>query len=82
LNDKQGATFFATIHQITSRKDGGGRLVLEFGADALDEMQWAQKIAALKSCGFQVALVPVQAPNLSHSSEDFEVDPTSGEIII
>ena len=80
-DSKTGATFFATIHQITSRRDGGGRIVLEFGSDALDEIQWAQKIASLKSYGFQIAMVPVQPQHIGQTP-DFDVDMLTGEIII
>lgn len=75
------AKFFATVHQITSRKDGGGRIVLEFGCDDIDDIQWAQKVAAIQNCGFMVVMAPTKGAELN-KEQDFQVDPDTGEIEI
>lgn len=74
---KTESVFQATVHAINFRKDGGGRITLEFSADSLDEVQAIQKIATLRNCFFNVVLVPGQP---KFSSDD--VDPMTGEILI
>ena len=81
MEQKVGAAFIGQIYDIRTKRDGGGRLAIDFGADALNEIQWAQKIAAAKGCNFQIALVPMPNGAVDNSYQD-QVDPNTGEILI
>lgn len=78
---KIGASFTGQVYDIRTKKDGGGRIQIDFGADALDEIQWAQQLATKKGCLFQVALVPLKQSMLSSDYEE-EVDEETGEVIL
>lgn len=78
--DKIGATFVGQIYDIRTKRDGGGRIAIDFGADGLDDVQYAQKLASKSGCVFQVALVPIQNPVFSSASDDEFVPNEFGEI--
>lgn len=77
---KQGAVFVGQIYDIRTKKDGGGRISIDFGLDGLEEIQWAQKIGAATNCSFEIALVPLRQ-SVIHSGSD-EVDHETGEILL
>jgi len=58
MKDQKGATFIGQLYDIKTKRDGGGRMSIDFGADGLEEVQWIQKVAAARGCSFQIALVP------------------------
>lgn len=76
-DDKQGAVFIGQIYDIRTKKDGGGRISIDFGLDGLEEIQWAQKIGAATNCSFQIALVPLRQTMITSTEE---VDHVTGEI--
>jgi len=60
MKDKIGATFTAQVQKLESRKDGSCRITLEAGAEAIDEIQWIQRIAVKRDLSFEVAVVPIK----------------------
>jgi hypothetical protein len=68
-NDKLGATFVGDLYDCRTKKDGGGRLQIDFGADALAEIQWLQKVAAFRGGAFQIAIVPIKHGAQFHETE-------------
>lgn len=76
--EKLGATFTGQIYSITTKKDGGGKIQIEFGADGLHDIQWAQKVASIRGCNFQVALVPT--PHGAVMDEEEFTPDANGEI--
>ena len=66
LNDL-AATFTVQLYDIRTKKDGGGRIQLDFGAEALEEIQKVQKANGTGGINFQLALVPL--PNGFISTE-------------
>lgn len=78
MSEKIGATFVATVYDVRIKRDGGGRIALDFGLDGLEDVQLAQTIAAKKNCAFQIAMVPIQHQN--HYSDDEFVPNETGEI--
>ena len=82
MSDKEGAVFTAQLYDVRTKRDGGGRIALDFGADGLIEVQWLQQIASIKGCNFQVALVPLpQGVIHSGGGEEYMPD-ENGEIPI
>lgn len=79
--EKVGASFIGQIYDIRTKRDGGGRIQIDFGADALEEIQFAQKFASTTGCSFQIALVPLRQ-SMIHSNEEFKVDENTGEVRI
>ena len=77
--EQVGVSFVAQVYDCRTKKDGSGRLTLDFGADAIDEIQRAQAIALKTGCAFQVALIPFK-PFSNTKSDSFEPDPETGEI--
>lgn len=75
--EKKGAVFVAQVYDVRTKKDGGGRIQLDFGADGLEEIQWAQRIASLRGCSFMVSLVPFRP-----GAQVETIDQETGEIIL
>lgn len=81
---KVGAQFVGQLYDVRTKRDGGGRIQIDFGADGLSEIQWIQSVAAKSrsGCNFQVALIPLPHDTMmSHRDEEFESD-ENGEIQI
>lgn len=57
-DQEQAAKFIAQIYSVTSRKDGGGKIILEFGADALEQVQKIQRWNSLQGMNIAIAAVP------------------------
>jgi hypothetical protein len=53
------ATFTAQLYDVRTKKDGGGRIQIDFGADALEEIQKIQKANGTGGINFEVAMVPI-----------------------
>lgn len=78
LRDKS-ASLTVQLFKIHTNKDGGGRIQLDFGADALEEIQKIQMANGRGGMNFQMALVPLNNEIICGST-DFEPDPLTGEI--
>jgi hypothetical protein len=85
---KEGAVFIGQIYDVRTKRDGSGRIQIDFSMDALEDIQWAQKISLTKNCNFQVALVPLDRNNqyvvdsTSEGAEHEEALHESGEVIL
>lgn len=77
MSDKEGAVFVGQLHDVRTKADGGGRMTIDFGRDALDEIMWLQKQASYKN-NFQVAFVPMAFVNIGGDNVDTE----TGEVIL
>lgn len=74
LNDL-AASFPVQLFKIHTNKDGGGRIQLDFGADALEEIQKVQMANGRGGMNFMLALVPLKNEIIGP-----DVDPETGEI--
>lgn len=70
LNDL-AAAFTGQLYDVRTKKDGGGRIQIDFGADALEEIQKIQKANGKGGINFQVALVPIRPSFLSTGDDEF-----------
>jgi hypothetical protein len=52
-----GATFTGQVYDIRTKKDGGGRISIDFGSDGLEAVQFIQMIASKKGGNFEIAVV-------------------------
>lgn len=52
-----GASFTGQIYDIRTKKDGGGRIQIDFGGDALEAIQFIQMMSVKKNASFEVAIV-------------------------
>lgn len=59
MSKEPGVSFIAQIYKVESKKDGGGRLTLEFGSDSIEAIQFVQKFAVKTDCSFQIGAVPL-----------------------
>lgn len=70
------------LFDIKTRRDGGGRIQLEFGADSMMQVAELMKLNALGDTNLAIALVPVGAQTEQpHAYQNEDVDPETGEII-
>ena len=60
---QSAVTFCAQIYKITMNKDGGGRLTLEFGIDALAAMQNLLAVQAHGDMNLAIAIAPYSGPD-------------------
>ncbi len=74
------AVLTVQLFKITSNKDGGGRIQLDFGADALEDIHKIQKANGRGGMNFELALVPL--PTTQISNENLDVDEATGEILL
>lgn len=74
------AVIQAEIYDVRFKKNGSGRIQLDFGADSAKEITKLQSMILGGETLFQVALVPIPALRISTGSEDYEPDPFTGEI--
>ena len=75
------ASLTVQLFKIQTNKDGGGRIQLDFGADALEEIQKIQMANGKGGVNFQMALVPINN-EVIRTGQDFETDPMTGEIML
>lgn len=78
MENKEGAVFIGQLHDVRTKADGGGRMTIDFGADGLEEIQWAQKMAAKTRNSFQIALVPLPFTQVGEERIDLE----TGEVLL
>lgn len=72
------------LYEVKSRKDGGGRLVLEFGAESMAAATDLMKINANQESLFALALMPVvDSDNHDGNNDHHEgIDPETGEVLL
>jgi hypothetical protein len=68
--DKMAGVFTAQLYDIRTKRDGGGRMALDFGADSLEAVQFIQKLAAKGEVNFQVAMVLLPPYQPSYRPEE------------
>lgn len=75
-----GCSFQAVLYDVRVKRDGGGRLQLDFGADSLVAIQHLQQLSASGDVVLQIGVVPVPRGVLgSERGGEYEPDET-GEI--
>lgn len=57
----------AQLYDVRTRKDGGGRIQLDFGADSIEAVMAIQRLNSIGDTSFAIALVPI------HQNESFDV---------
>ncbi len=66
--EKMAASFKGALYDVRTKRDGGGRISIDFGADSLEAVQFIQKLASMGECNFEVAMVALPP-------QRFAVDP-------
>ncbi len=82
MAEKEGVTFVGQIYDVRTKKDGSGRIQIDFSADAIDDIQIAQRMSMKQNLCWQIALVPVRQeviPSGHGDSREYEPD-ENGEI--
>jgi hypothetical protein len=64
--------FTAAIYDIRTKRDGGGRLQIDFGADALHVIQELQKIASVSDTNFTFAVLREDSLKITSGQPDHE----------
>ena len=77
-------TFTAQLFDIKTRRDGGGRVQLEFGAESMQAIAELMALNATGETNLGVAIVPVvnSYAEQSRAYKDENVDPETGEITL
>lgn len=73
--------FVAQLWKVETRRDGGGRIILDFGADALPAILEIQKLNAVGETSIALACVPYRNDQTAKHNDE-SVDPETGEIIM
>lgn len=68
--DISGVDFSAVLYDVRTKRDGGGRLTLDFGRDALQEIQYVQKMASQGDVVFQIAIVALPRQVIGGPSDE------------
>lgn len=80
MSEDVGCSFTCVLYDVRVKRDGGGRLQLDFGADALAAIQYLQQLSASGDIVLQVGVVPLPRSMIrSASGGEYEPDET-GEI--
>lgn len=75
-----GCSFEAVLYDVRVKRDGGGRVQLDFGTDALQAIQHLQQLSASGDVVLQIGVVPSPRGVInSHAGGHYEPDET-GEI--
>lgn len=80
MDTEHVANFVVQLYDVRTKKDGGGRLQLDFGVDALAEIQKLQRWNGTGGCNFALAVVPYREGRINHPEP--EIDYETGEVII
>lgn len=75
-------TFVGQLWKVETRRDGGGRLILDFGADALGAILELQKLNAIGETSLGIAIVPYGGSQQDSADDGEKVDPITGEVIL
>ncbi len=77
-------TFTAQLYDIKTRRDGGGRVQLEFGADAMHAIVKLMALNASGDTNLGIAIVPISGGSNDDEPERYSerVDEETGEILI
>lgn len=80
----EAITFTAQLYDIKTRRDGGGRVQLEFGADAMHAIVKLMALNASGDTNLGIAIVPIGSNSNHDESEGYSerVDQETGELII
>lgn len=75
--------FYAQLFDIKTRRDGGGRVQLEFGADAMHAIVKLMALNASGDTNLALAIVPISGGSNNDEPEGYgeRVDQETGEII-
>lgn len=66
----------AQLYEVKTKRDGGGRLVLDFGVDSLQDILELQRLNAQGDVNLAIAIVPYgMDPKFTE-----KVDPETGEV--
>jgi hypothetical protein len=63
--------FIAGLHEVKTMKDGGGRIVFEFGNDSIDAIVQLQKTHSSGELLYALALVPVNQKTTKEETDEF-----------
>lgn len=63
----------AVIDRVTTMKDGGGKITLEFGNDSLTHVQEMQKIAANYNKAFVMVFAPFDKSEVISDNDEIEL---------
>lgn len=78
--NSNGCSFQAVLYDVRVKRDGGGRLQLDFGADSLLAIQHLQQCSAAGDVVLQIGVVPLPRGVIPSGKEtSYEPDET-GEI--
>lgn len=77
---KETLTFVGHLWKVETRRDGGGRIIFDFGADALPAILEIQKMNSYGETLFGIAAVPYRNEQAAKDSGE-RVDPETGEIL-
>ena len=55
--ERLAGVFTAQLYDVRTKRDGGGRITLDFGKDGLEAVQYIQTIASKGECSFNVVMV-------------------------
>lgn len=55
--EQLAATFQGVLYDVRTKRDGGGRVSIDFGRDSLEAVQFIQTVASKGDLNFQVAMV-------------------------
>lgn len=69
------------LYDIKTRRDGGGRVQFEFGADAMHAIAQLMALNASGDTNLAIALVPYSNEQTAKHNDE-SVDPETGEIIM
>ena len=72
--------FAAVLYDVRTKRDGGGRIQLDFGVDALPAILELQKLNAAGDISLALAVVPSRNPQ--DSVQDHERVDEHGEIVM
>lgn len=72
--------FVAQIYDVRTKRDGGGRLQLDFGVDALPAILELQRLNAAGDINLALAIVP-HGKEQYPEKDDERIDEATGEII-
>lgn len=73
-------TFVAQLYDLKTRRDGGGRIQLDFGADAMPAIVQLLGLNASGDTNLGIAIVPYRNEQAAKDSGE-RVDPETGEIL-
>lgn len=74
---EQVIRFIGQLYDVRTKRDGGGRITIDFGAESLEQIMELQRANAAGDTNLAFAVVPVRGHHV-----EFIPDPETGEIPI